>query len=89
MKKLSILLFLNLMMLPVIWNGIGWWHYVVEHTHAFCDSDLEEHTHQTPEDCVSICQLTNNQPNQQLPSTTDYYELKNCLPQNTFFKTQA
>ncbi len=87
MKKLAILLFLNLMMLPVIWNGIGLWHYVMEHTHTFCEADSAEHAHQTPEDCINICQLTNNQPNQQLPTTNDYYELKNCITPNTFFNT--
>ena len=87
MKKLAILLLLSLMMLPVIWNGIGLWHYVVEHTHTFCASDAAEHTHQIPEDCVSIYQLTNNQSHQQLPTINDYYELKTCLTPIPFFNT--
>lgn len=86
MRKLAIILCLNLMMLPVIWNGIGLLHYVMEHTHTFCEADLAEHTHQIPDDCISICQLTVSQSNQQLPTTNDYYELKICLVQIPFFK---
>lgn len=73
------------MLLPVIWNGIGIWHYVMEHTHTFCTTDSAEHAHEMLEDCISICQLTNNQPHQQLPTTNDYYELKTCITSTPFF----
>ena len=87
MKNLAILLCLSLMLLPVIWNGIGLWHYVMEHTHTFCAVDSVEHSHQTSEDCVSICQLINTTSNQQLPITNDYYELKTCITSTPFFNT--
>ena len=87
MKKLATILLLHLMLLPVVWNGIGLWHYIVAHTHTFCAADLAEHTHQTPEGCISIFQLENNQPNQQLPTTNEYYELKTCITSNTIFNT--
>lgn len=87
MKKLATILLLKLMLLPVIWNGIGLWHYVVEHTHTFCTTDSTEHFHQTPKDCVSICQLTNNQPHQQLPTVNEYHELKTCITPDLFLTT--
>jgi len=59
----------------------------MEHTHTFCEVDSDEHAHQTPEDCISICQLTNNPPHQQLPTTNDYYELKTCITSTQFFNT--
>ena len=87
MKKLTTILLIKLMLLPVVWNGIGLWHYVVEHTHIFCVNDLAAHTHPTPADCLSLCQLTDNHPNQQLPITNDYQELKTCITPNLLFNT--
>ena len=75
------------MLLPVIWNGIGLWHYVMEHTHTFCTENSTEHSHDDLDDCISICQLVNNQPNQLLPTNNDYHELKTCLTPNPFFNT--
>ena len=87
MKRIVTIILVNLMLLPVIWNGLGLLHYVVAHTHTFCTTDSAEHAHQTPADCISLCQLTNNQPHQQLPITNDYYELKTCLTSTLFFNT--
>jgi len=75
------------MLLPVIWNGIGLLHYVVEHTHTFCTTEETKHTHETVEDCLSLCQLTNQQPHQQLPTSNDYYELKICITKNAVLNT--
>lgn len=88
MKKIATILLLKLMLLPVIWNGIGLLHHVVVHTHTFCTSDsTEHHTHETAENCLSIFQLNDQQPNEQLPTTNDYYELKTCITSNPFFNT--
>ncbi|MFK7980626.1 MAG: hypothetical protein AB8G86_11635 [Saprospiraceae bacterium] len=90
MKKLATILLLNLMLLPVIWNGIGLVHYVVAHTHTFCTNDsTDNHTHDEIEACLSICQLTDIQPHQQLPVTNDYFELKICITKNSFLNTFA
>ena len=61
---------------------------MVEHTHTFCPSDApEDHLHHSADACLSVYQSENNQPNQQLPTTNDYYELKLCLSPTIFFKT--
>ena len=80
MKKVSILLILSLVLLPVIWNGIGLLHYMVDHTHTFCLDD-SDHTHQPVEECLSICQITPNQ-SQHIPTLNDYQELKQYLTFN-------
>lgn len=74
------------MLLPVIWTGIGLWHFVAEHTHTFCTNDTATHIHQNMDDCVSICQLTNNPLQQYFSSSFDYQELKVCLSPNLNLK---
>lgn len=48
---------------------------MVEHTHTFCLETLD-HTHQTAEDCLSLCQITQDEQHHQLLTQTDYQELK-------------
>jgi len=82
-KQTSIILLLSLLLFPIIWNGISLFHYVVEHSHTFCLSETE-HSHPSPDDCVSIFQLTNSQNQNQLPTTTksEYQELKQYISPN-------
>lgn len=69
MKKISVILVLSLLLLPIIWNGVSLFHYVVEHTHTFCETELE-HAHTDPDDCLTIFQFSENHHQNQLPSTT-------------------
>ena len=84
MKQTSVIVLLTLLLLPIIWNGVTLFHFVVEHTHTFCEEDLT-HTHSDTEDCLSIFQLTENHTNNQLPSSTksEFKELKQYLNPDT------
>jgi len=76
----SVILLLALLLFPIIWNGISILHYAVAHSHTFCQSEAE-HSHPTPDDCLSIFQLAENQSQSQLPSTTkiEFQELQQYL----------
>lgn len=69
--------------MPIIWNGITLFHFVVEHTHTFCEEDLA-HEHADTDDCLSIFQLSINQDQDQVPSPTkiEFKELKQYLTSN-------
>lgn len=69
MKNTSVILLLVLLLLPIIWNAVSLFHYVVEHTHTFCETELE-HAHTTPTDCLTIFQYSENHSQNQLPSPT-------------------
>jgi len=81
MKKFPIILLL-LMLFPIIWNGVGLFHHLVEHTHTFCEN--HDHEHSTVHECMNICHITQNHHHNQLPSEIDFHELKqyvnNCSP---------
>lgn len=79
-KQTSVILLLTLILIPIFWNGISLVHFVVEHTHTFCETE-SEHSHPNPENCLAIFQLTENQSESQLPSNTkiDFQELKQYL----------
>ncbi len=80
MKQLSVILLLTLLLVPICWNGYSLLHYVLQHTHTFCQSTAE-HSHPTPEDCLSVFQLVDSQNQSQLPSTNniEFQEIKQYL----------
>ena len=80
MKQTSIILLLSLLVFPILWNGISFLHYAVEHTHTFCQSDTE-HSHPDPDNCLSIFELSDNQNKSELPATTnsEFQELQQFL----------
>jgi len=61
-------------------------HYVVEHTHTFCEEDIN-HAHSNPDNCLSIFQLSESHSQNQLPSPTksEFKELKQYLTPNLDF----
>jgi len=79
-KQTSVILLLPLLLFPIIWNGISLFHYVVEHSHTLCLNETG-HSHPSPDDCLSIFQLTDSQNQNQLPATTksEYQELKQYI----------
>ena len=81
MKLTSVIFLLILLQLPVIWNGISFIHYVIEHTHTLC-STTTEHAHPDPENCLSVFQLAESQRSNQFPpaTTIEFQELKQYLP---------
>lgn len=86
MKQTSVILLLILLLLPIIWNGVTLFHYVVEHTHTFCQTEAE-HAHATPDDCLAIFQLAENHNQNQLPAPvkSEFKELKQYLNPNLDF----
>ena len=67
MKQTLIISIVLLLLLPILRNGLAFFHYIVEHTHLLCLSDLE-HTH--PDNCLTLT-IFQSPPNQnQLPSPT-------------------
>lgn len=80
MKQTSVILLLTLLLLPIIWNGVTLSHYVVEHTHTFCQTELE-HAHSDLDDCLSIFQLAENHHQNQLPAPakSEFKEIKQYL----------
>jgi len=75
MKNLSIIMFLSLILSPIVWNGLNFIHYVVEHTHTFCLSDTD-HNHIKPNECSHIYHITHQQDRDQIPLNIEFYELK-------------
>ena len=88
MRKLSSILLLVLMFLPVIWNGLSLLHFVVEHTHTFCESDAD-HEHTSLHDCMSFCHITKSQENNQFLSKIEFSELKPCINPLSSFIIQS
>lgn len=75
MKRRTLpILLLYLMLIPVIWNGASMVHYLVEHTHALCNT-TDEHIHVASENCLTICVVDNHQSEGQILTVTDYKEL--------------
>ncbi|MEL6863525.1 MAG: hypothetical protein AAFP19_03855 [Bacteroidota bacterium] len=75
MRRLFIISLLSLVLLPIVWNGAGLLHHIVDHTHIFCLTD-HEHEHQSSHECSSICHLNQDKPNDHVPATIEFYELK-------------
>ena len=63
---------------PILLNGVGFLHYLVEHTHTFCADDSHG-DHAPSEDCHSIYHLGLNQDHQQVPTEIKFHELKQLL----------
>jgi len=82
-KQTSVILLLTLLLFPIFWNGVSLIHYVVEHTHTFCETE-SAHSHPNPDNCLSIFQLSESQSQSQLPVNTkiDFQELKQYLTPN-------
>ncbi len=82
-KQTSTILLLTLLLFPIFWNGVSLFHYAIEHSHTFCATETE-HSHPTPDDCLSIFQLADNQSQSQLPTTTkiEFQDLKQYLSPN-------
>lgn len=80
MRKITAIIILSLMLLPPIWNGASFIHFLVEHTHAFCSSDVE-HEHSSTDDCHTICHIALETEKGTFPnSKVEFYELKQFIP---------
>ena len=86
MKQTILISLLILLLSPIIWNGVTFFHYLVEHTHTFCQKDTT-HNHSDTNECLSIFQLTENQHHKQLPSPKEieFKEIKQFLTSNLYF----
>ena len=75
MKQALVISIISLLLLPIFWNGLALFHYVVEHTDLFCHSELE-HSH--PNNCLTLTIFQSSQSQNQLPSPTkiEIQELK-------------
>jgi len=82
-KQTSVILLLTLLLFPIVWNGISLFHYAVEHTHTFCQTD-SEHSHPNPDNCLSIFELTESQSQSELPISTksEFQELQQYFTPN-------
>jgi hypothetical protein len=78
MRQLCTILLTSLVLLPILWNGASFFHYVVEHTHAFCESDID-HEHPLVDDCLTICHVIQDQDHNQLLSKVEFFELKQYI----------
>ncbi len=87
MKKTSTILLLSLMLFPLFWNSISFVHHLVEHTHTFCASE-QDHQHTSTEDCQTICHISPQHDQGQVPHKIEFYELKQCLSSFSPFNTQ-
>ena len=78
-RPIAIILLLNLLLLPLIWNGVNFIHYLVEHTHTFCESE-QNHQHTSAEDCHTICHISPQPYQGQIPvEKIEFYELKQYI----------
>ena len=75
------------MLIPLIWNGVSFMHYLVEHTHTFCESE-QNHHHSSTEDCQTICHIAPQHDHGQVPHNIEFYELKQCISPFSYFDTQ-
>ena len=87
MKNSFLILLIGLMFLPVIWNGLSLFHYVVEHTHVFCDSGTN-HDHDSSQDCLSFCHINKYQEHHHPVSTIEFFELKQYITPAHLFVIQ-
>lgn len=80
MNKLITILLLSVVSLPIMWNGLGFIHYLTEHTHTFCSDNKDDHQHSS-DDCLTICHLFQHQDqnHNQISNKVEFYELKNYI----------
>lgn len=65
MKQPLVILVIFLLLLPIFRSGLAFTHYILVHTHLFCQNDL---VHQHHDDCLTLTILRTSQPQDQLPS---------------------
>jgi len=87
MKNTFTILLLSLLLIPLVWNGMSFIHYLVEHTHTFCASE-QAHEHTSTEDCHTICHITPQHEQSQIPHNIEFHELKQCISTSTSFNNQ-
>jgi len=87
MKKISTILLLSLLLIPLFWNGMSFIHYLVEHTHTFCTSE-QDHQHTLTEECPTICHITPQHEQDQIPHNIEFHELKQCITTCASFNAQ-
>jgi len=78
MKKPHVILLLILVLLPIIWNGVSFFHYLSEHTHTFCESEIDHH-HSTVDDCESIYDISKGEDQNHLLTKVEFYEIKQFI----------
>jgi len=78
MKNLFIIMLLSVVLLPIIWNGMGFFHYLVDHTHTFCENE-DNHEHTSTDECLAMCHLGQSQAQHQIPTQIEFYELKQFI----------
>ena len=83
---MPIILLLSLVLLPIIWNGMSFLHYAMEHTHVFCLAE-EDHEHTAAHDCSDIYHNIENQNQEHLPVSIDFQEIKQYLTPHSSMKT--
>ena len=81
------MLLFSLMLIPLLWNGMNFIHYLVEHTHTFCASE-EDHQHTSSNDCQTICHITPSHDQGQLPTKIEFYELKQYITADSYLDIQ-
>ena len=85
-KNYTIILF-SLLLIPLIWNGVSFIHFLVEHTHTFCASE-QDHQHTSTDICHTICHVSPQHDQGQIPHNIEFYELKQCITALPFFDKQ-
>lgn len=88
MKNLLVISLLSLILIPSIWNGINFSHYLIEHTHTFCAIE-ESHQHQSTDDCQTICHITPIHDQSQIPTKIEFYKLKQCITAYSYSPIQS
>lgn len=88
MKNLSIILLLSLVLIPIVWNGVSFLHYLVEHTHTFCENDAD-HEHSSTDHCLTMYHLGQSHDHHQVPTKTEFYELKQFINNFSSFNIPA
>jgi len=76
------------MLIPLLWNGVNFLHYLVEHTHTFCASE-ENHQHTSTDECHTICHISPLHDQSQIPTKIEFYELKQCITAYSYFNIQS
>jgi len=87
MRVSSIIILFGLLIVPLTWNAINFIHYLVEHTHTFCDSDFSHH-HTSTEDCQTICHFTPQHQQNKIPNKVEFYELKQCISSISYYSIE-
>ncbi len=76
MKKISIIIILlSLVLTPIVWNGFGFLHYLLAHTHTFCEDDAN-HEHPSAKECLAMYHIGQDHDQHQVPAKVKFYELK-------------